>query len=56
MPSKLKSDTARVNGAKSRGPKTAAGLEKSSHNALSHGLTARHTLVLECENLEEFEQ
>jgi hypothetical protein len=50
MPSQLKSDTARANGAKSRGPKSAATREKSSRNSLSHGLTSRHMLLLECEN------
>ena len=54
MPSKLKSETARANGAKSRGPKTAAGREKSSCNSLGHGLTSRNTLILEYESPQEF--
>jgi hypothetical protein len=36
----------RRNGARSRGPKTAAGKARSAHNALKHGLCARKLLVL----------
>src|SRR6476620_9928916 len=56
MPSQLRSDTARANGAKSRGPKSPETKEKSSQNALRHGLTARHTLLLACENAEQLNQ
>src|SRR5438128_9637966 len=49
MPSKLKSETARINGAKSRGPKSPETRQKSSRNALDHGLTAASTIVLACE-------
>jgi hypothetical protein len=56
MPSKLKSDTARANGAKSRGPKTAETRQKSSRNSLKHGFTARHTMLLSCEDPEKFQQ
>jgi hypothetical protein len=56
MPSQLKSDTARSNGAKSRGPKTASGLEKSSQNALKHGFASRNTVLLECEHADNFKK
>src|SRR5712691_2503147 len=54
MPTQLKSETARVNGAKSQGPKTAEGREKSSANSFKHGLSARNIVVLECENEDDF--
>ena len=54
MPSELKSETARANGAKSHGPKPAEGKEASSLNAIKHGLTA-HTLILQCESPEEYQ-
>ena len=53
MPSLSKSESARINGAKSRGPKTEAGRQRSSQNALKHGLTAE-TLVLPTEDPAEF--
>ena len=56
MPSQLRSDTARANGAKSRGPKSAETKEKSSRNSLRHGFTSRHTILLECENEDEFQE
>ena len=56
MPSQLKSDTARANGAKSSGPKTPEGLEKSSRNALRHGFTAHSSITLQYENPEEFQK
>src|SRR6266699_2119100 len=55
MTTQLKSDTARENGAKSQGPKTAEGRAKSSRNAVKHGLSSRNPLVLECENDDDFQ-
>ncbi len=53
MPSQLKSETARINGAKSQGPKTEEGRARSSQNALKHGLTALK-FVLPTEDRDEF--
>jgi hypothetical protein len=50
---KRKIDSARANGAKSRGPATEEGRKKSSMNALKYGLTAR-TVVLPNENDDEY--
>ena len=55
MSSDLKSETARINGAKSTGPKSPETLAISSQNALKHGLTSRHTTLLRCENAPEFQ-
>ena len=44
----------RRNGASSRGPKTAAGLARSSGNALKHGLRARRQVLLVDEDAAEF--
>jgi hypothetical protein len=44
----------RRNGARSRGPKTAAGKARSSRNALKHGLCAQKLLVLAREDVTAF--
>jgi hypothetical protein len=52
MVSNLKSETARANDAKSRGPTTDDAKEKSSRN----GLTADHgNILLDCENNDQFD-
>ena len=56
MTSPLKSATARLNGAKSRGPKTAAGLEKSSRNALKHGFRSAKPVTLDPKDSAEFQR
>jgi len=54
MPTNKKSDTARANGSKSNGPKTAEGKAQSSKNAITHGLTANFT-VLDHESQDDFQ-
>jgi hypothetical protein len=54
MSSKLKSDTARINGAKSHGPVTPEGRAKSSLNSRKHGLAAKYALLPD-ESAEEFQ-
>jgi hypothetical protein len=54
MPTNLKSETARANGAKSRGPATPEGRAKSSRNSLRHGLSAK-SVVLPAESHEQFQ-
>ena len=55
MTSELKAAASRANGAKSRGPKTAETRERSSRNSLRHGIVARKTILLECEDPDEFQ-
>src|SRR5579872_6727536 len=55
MASKLRSETPGINAAKSRGPATPAGLEKSSQNAVTHGLTSEGIIVLDCESQSRFD-
>ena len=45
MPSARKSEASRINGAKSRGPKTAQGCAISSRNATTHGLRSERPLI-----------
>ena len=54
MPSEIKSETARANGAKSRGPGTPEGRARSSRNSLCHGFTAK-SVVLAYESSEDFQ-
>jgi hypothetical protein len=56
MTSDLKSATSRANGAKSHGPTTPEGREKSSQNSLNHGFTAKKTVLLACENPAQFQE
>jgi hypothetical protein len=54
MPSELKSETARINGAKSRGPITPEGKASSSKNSRRHGLAAA-SIILPGESAEDFQ-
>src|SRR5512132_2334566 len=55
MTPELKAAASRANGAKSRGPKTAETRERSSRNSLRHGIVARKTILLECEDPDQFQ-
>ena len=55
MPSDLKSETSRINGAKSHGPTTPEGKEASSCNSLKHGFTSRKTFILQTESPDEYQ-
>jgi hypothetical protein len=44
----------RRNGARSRGPRTAAGWARTARNALKHGLRARRQVLLDDEDASEF--
>ena len=49
-----KREAARANGAKSRGPVTAAGKAQSSKNSVKHGLTSTVTIILPGESEDQF--
>jgi hypothetical protein len=53
-PKLSRAETSRLNGSRSRGPKTQAGRDKSRFNAVTHGMTAQSD-VLPGENAGEFE-
>jgi hypothetical protein len=54
MSSQRKINSARTNGAKSHGPKTEAGRQKSARNALTHGFYAS-SIVLQQESPEQYQ-
>ena len=56
MPTERQSESARINGARSQGPKSVEGKEKSSRNSLRHGCTACQTILLACEDRGQFER
>lgn len=45
----------RINGARSRGPRTPEGKARSSQNALKHGLRAQKLVLLKDEDAAEFQ-
>jgi hypothetical protein len=51
----VRAEASRLNGAKSRGPKTPEGKARSAQNALKHGMRAQKYLVLPDEDAAEFE-
>lgn len=53
-PKLSRAEQARINGAKSRGPKTPQGKGRSCMNAMKHGKYAKLTAALECEDRQGF--
>ena len=53
MPSELQSQTSRLNGAKSRGPRTDAGKSNAARSRYTHGMLSK-TIVIEGENASRF--
>src|SRR5207249_6035129 len=51
-----RSDQSRINGAKSRGPKSSEGKARSSSNALKHGRYANNAIVLSNEDRGAFDE
>ncbi len=56
MTSILKSETSRANGKKSRGPIYIDGLEKSSANAVKHGLTSESHILIAGDDAATFQK
>jgi hypothetical protein len=54
MASQIQIDSARRNGARSRGPATAEGKSKSAGNSLKHGLSSKKIFVLANESNDAF--
>jgi hypothetical protein len=50
-----RTEASRRNGARSRGPKTAEGKQRSAQNALRHGMRAQRFVLLDDEDASEFE-
>ena len=50
----VRAAASRRNGARSQGPRTAAGKARTARNALKHGLRARRLVLLDDENATEF--
>jgi hypothetical protein len=53
--SNARAEASRINGAKSRGPKTPQGKQRSAQNALKHGLPAQKFIVVDGEDQAAFD-